>query len=122
MEADLSRFHQIRYTDRWRRDENGQRKLTMREIWVRIEDLPGDSRIVKHFNGGRPRWGDETFLIADLIHAFTGKAHPARPKPAKGSDARETPRRAKIRQQRIREKRIREKARRERSMQKQQKE
>jgi len=85
----------------------------MREIWVRVEDLPGDSRIVKHFNGGRPRWNDDTFLIADLIHAFTGKPHPARPKPKKNVDRRETPERAKIRQQRVREKRMRERQRRQ---------
>ena len=87
MEGDLRRYHGIRYSDRWRFDENGSRRLTLREIWVLMQDLPGDSRVVKHLNGGRPRWDDETFLIADLIHVWTGKPHPARPKPV-GSASR----------------------------------
>ncbi|MFD7045716.1 hypothetical protein [Rhodococcus jostii] len=83
--------------------------LTVREVAVLIRDLPGDSRIVKHYNDGRARWDDETFLIADLIHAMTGKPHPARPKPPKGAaDRRETPQRAKIRRQRIADRRRRQ--------------
>lgn len=82
--------------------------LTLREIAVLVRDLPGDSRIVKHYNDGRARWDDETFLIADLIHAMTGKAHPARPKPPKGADRRETPQRAKVRRQRIADRRRRQ--------------
>lgn len=76
-----------------------------------IEDLPGDARIVKHFNDGRPRWDDETYLISDLIHVLSGKPHPARPKPKAGVDRRETPKRARIRQQRIAERKRRQMAR-----------
>ena len=102
VEADLSRFHQVRYSDRWRFDAEGCRRLTLREIWVRIQELPGDARIVKHYNGGRPRWDDQTYLIADLIQVHTGKAHPARPAPPKDRvDKRETPERARIRVQRV---------------------
>lgn len=111
MEADLRRVYGVRYSDRWRFDLDGTRKLTLREIWVYIQDLPGDSRIVKQYNDGRPRWDDEQFLLADLIHVMSGKPHPARPKPKKGVDRRETPRRAQIRQKRIAEKRRRAMAR-----------
>lgn len=76
-----------------------------------MQDLPGDARLVKHFNEGRPRWDDETFLLADLIHVMSGKPHPARPKPKQGVDKRETPRRAQIRRKRVAEKRRREMAR-----------
>jgi hypothetical protein len=110
VESDLSRFHGIRYTDRWRFDEQGHRKLTIREINVRLTDLPGDARIVKHYNDGKPRWTDEAYLIADLIHVQTGKAHPARPKPKDGIDKRETPQRARIRRQRIAARRKRQMA------------
>lgn len=112
VESDLRRFcGGIRYSDRWRFDEFGCRRLTLREIWVNIQDLPGDSRIVKHFNDGKPRWSDEAFLLSDLIHVMSGKPHPARPKPKQGVDRRETPQRARIRQRRIAEKRRREMAR-----------
>lgn len=111
MEADLSRFHQRRFSDRWRFDEDGTRRLTLREIWVCIEDLPGTSRIVKHYNGGKNRWGDLEFLTSDVVHALTGKAHPARPKPRTlNGDRRETPQRAAIRAKRIAAKRARERA------------
>lgn len=76
-----------------------------------IEDLPGNARVVKHFNDGRPRWDDDTFLLADLIHVMSGKPHPARPKPKQDSDSRETPRRAQIRRKRIAEKNARQRAR-----------
>lgn len=110
MEADLRRVYGVRYSDRWRFDSDGSRRLTLREIWVMLQDLPGDARIVKHFNDGKPRWSDDTFLLADLIHVMSGKPHPARPKPKADVDRRETPRRQKIRRQRIAEKRRREMA------------
>jgi len=107
----LRRVYGVRYSDRWRFDLDGTRKLTLREIWVMLEDLPGDARLVKHFNDGRPRWDDDTFLLADLIHVMSGKPHPARPKPKQGVDRRETPQRARVRAKRIAEKRRREMAR-----------
>lgn len=105
MESDLRRFYGVRYSDRWRFDEDGTRRLTLREIWVYIQDLPNDSRIVKHMNKGRPRWNDETFLIADLIQVWTGKPHPARPKPVEGKSGMDTPRRQEILQKRAARKR-----------------
>ena len=54
--------------------------LTLREIWVRIVDLPGDSAIAAHLNGGTPRWGTAEHLLADIWGALTSKEHPGRPK------------------------------------------
>ena len=81
IEADLSRFHTLRYSDRWRFDENGHRRLTLREIWVRIQTLKGDAELVLLSNDGKPRWDYEHYLLADLFHALTNKPHPWRPKP-----------------------------------------
>ena len=86
--------------------------LTLREIWVRIQQLPATAEIVMLHNDGRPRWGDTEFLLSDIVHVLSGKPHPARPKPRKKE--RETPRRAALRQRRIREKREREARQRER--------
>lgn len=80
--------------------------LTLREIWVQIQQLPATAEIVMLHNEGRPRWSDADFLLADIVHVLSGKPHPARPKPRKRD--RETPRRAALRQRRIAEKRERE--------------
>ncbi|MEU0871653.1 hypothetical protein [Nocardia brasiliensis] len=80
VERDLSRFHHIRYTDRWRHDDTGVPLLTLREIWVRINDLPGDSAIAAYENGGLPRWGTAEHLLADIWGALTGQQHAGRPK------------------------------------------
>lgn len=105
-------YHHLRLTDLWRFDSDGCRRLTLREVWVRLRRLPGDSSLVVHFNDGRPRWDDETYLLSDLIHVMSGKPHPARPKPRKKVvDRRETPRRAAIRRKRIADRKRREMAR-----------
>ncbi|NEW27244.1 hypothetical protein [Nocardia cyriacigeorgica] len=107
LEADLAHHcNGLRYTDRWRYDEHGVPLLTLREIWVRIQQLPGDSELVMLGNDGRPRWSDADFLLSDIVHVLSGKPHPARPKPRKRE--RETPRRAALRRRRIAEKRRRE--------------
>ncbi|MFD3431160.1 hypothetical protein [Nocardia fluminea] len=80
VERDLSRFHHVRYSDRWRYDDAGVPLLTLREIWVRIVDLPGDSAIAVHENGGSPRWGIAEYLLADIWAALSGQPHAARPK------------------------------------------
>lgn len=80
VERDLSRFHRVRYSDRWRVDDAGVPLLTLREIWVRIVDLPGDSAIAVHENGGTPRWGVSEHLLADIWGALTGQPHAGRPK------------------------------------------
>ncbi|WP_280442227.1 hypothetical protein [Nocardia brasiliensis] len=54
--------------------------LTLREIWVRLNDLPGDSSIAAHENNGVPRWGTSEHLLADIWGALTGQPHAGRPK------------------------------------------
>ncbi|UUE23808.1 hypothetical protein LRQ08_21520 [Rhodococcus qingshengii] len=72
---------------------------------MRLRRLPGESALVTHFNGGRPRWDDETYLLADLIHVMSGKPHPARPKPVKMKPT-DTSRREQIKRQYRQRKRI----------------
>ncbi|MFE3196266.1 hypothetical protein ACFXHA_45225 [Nocardia sp. NPDC059240] len=109
VEADLARFFGLRYSDRWRFDAHGYRMLTVREIWVRLRQLPDDARLVIH-SLGRRRWSDESYLLADVFTALTGRAHPARSAPATTPAPAddEAARREQLRLNRIREKRIRE--------------
>lgn len=89
MEADLSRFHHIDYLDRWRFDERGQRRLTLRQIWVRIRYLPPESAVAALERNGELHWSLEAHLLDDLRMVWTGtkekpaKPHPARPQPSK---------------------------------------
>ncbi|MFD3748326.1 hypothetical protein [Nocardia sp. NPDC058633] len=71
--------------------------LTLREIWVRVVDLPPTSAIAVHENGGTPRWGIAEYLLADIWGALTGQAHAARPKSAAQRAMTATRRRAKKR-------------------------
>lgn len=81
MEADLSRYHHIDYRDRWRFDEHGARKLTLRMIWVRVQHLPRESATQIHVNDGKIAWGWHEYLLADIWSVFSGKPHPNRPTP-----------------------------------------
>ncbi|WP_280224926.1 hypothetical protein [Nocardia farcinica] len=96
MERDLSRFHHLRYSDRWRYDEAGRPRLTLREIWVRITDPPGDSALAAHFNHGTPRWGTSEHLLASIWEALVGKPFPARPKPPANQAKTAARRRAEV--------------------------
>ncbi|WP_280393232.1 hypothetical protein [Nocardia wallacei] len=79
LECDLRRLG-IRYSDRWRFDGDGQRKLTLREIWVSIQHLDDRAALVLAANDGKPRWGYTEYLLADLFAVFTRQPHPWRPK------------------------------------------
>lgn len=78
----MSRFG-IRYSDRWRFDANGQRLLTLREIWVRLQYLPDDAPLVTALNDGKRRWSPEGFMLADLIEVISRVPYYARPEVAK---------------------------------------
>jgi len=77
VEADLSRYHQIRYSNRWRFDPDGRRLLTLREIAVRVKYLPPDSATSIALGGSG--WRLEHFLAAHIFQATTGNPHPALP-------------------------------------------
>ncbi|MBB5915277.1 uncharacterized protein YdaU (DUF1376 family) [Nocardia transvalensis] len=79
LEADLRKLG-IRYSDRWRFDEHGQRLLTLREIWASIQYLDDRAALTIAANNGKPRWGYTEYLLADLFTVFTRQQHPWRPK------------------------------------------
>lgn len=81
MEASLQAHYGIDYRDRWRRDEHGRRRLTLRRIGVLVRHLPPDSAVALATGGAG--WTVTDYLISDVFHAHAGKAHPARPKPSK---------------------------------------
>lgn len=76
MEADLSRYYGIDYRDRWRQDEIGRPRLTLRMIAVRVRHLPPDSAVVVAING-EPGWTRDQVLTADVWSALAGKEHAA---------------------------------------------
>ncbi len=79
MEADLSRYYRIDYRDRWRRDAQGRRLLTLRMIAVRVRFLPPASATARALGGAG--WDLGHYLMGDLFHAMSGKPHPGRPVP-----------------------------------------
>lgn len=81
MEADLQRFYGVDYRDRWRHDEHGRRRLTLRRLGALVRHLPPDSATA--VVTGSPGWTTTDYLIADVFHATAGKAHPERPRPSK---------------------------------------
>ena len=74
VESDLSRYHQIRYSDRWRFDSNGGRRLTLRELAARVAHLPPESATSRALGGDG--WRLEDHLLADIYGATAGQAHP----------------------------------------------
>ncbi|CAM3433183.1 hypothetical protein [Tsukamurella hominis] len=90
MESDLSRYHGIDYRDRWRFDENGCRRLTIRMIGVRITTLPADSALNKKFRDGATPWTLTDHLLADLVERLAGIKYLARPGANTEQDEKET--------------------------------
>lgn len=68
------------YRDRWR-FQDGQRRLTFRQIHVHLSYAPYDSPLVIAKNGGRRPHSDAALAIFDLYQELTGKPHPSRPMP-----------------------------------------
>ncbi|WP_109413164.1 hypothetical protein [Mycobacteroides chelonae] len=97
VEADLSTFHHIDYRDRWRRDDEGIRRLTLRMIHVRVRYLPATSALSLHFSKGRSMWDLHAHLLADLNMALTGQKYD-RTGEASGVDQERTTRREKRRE------------------------
>jgi hypothetical protein len=78
VEADLARFYGLDYRDRWRWDEHGDRRLTLRQIFVRVRHLPVDSAVLALEHGHEPVWRLEHVLLADVWQqvAHSKKPHP----------------------------------------------
>jgi len=65
--------------DRWRFDEYGQRRLTLRQIHVRLTYAPYDSPLAIAQNGGRATLSAQDLLLMDVFEAITKQRHPSRP-------------------------------------------
>lgn len=79
MEADLSAHHNgCDLRDYWRRDEHGRRRLTLRQIAVRLRHLPADSATALAELGGTPLPTRLELLVMQLIEATTGEKHALR--------------------------------------------
>ena len=105
MESDLSRYHHLDYTDRWRFSPDGRRLLTLRQIAVRVRHLPPDSACV--IAAGGSGWVVGDFLTAHVFQVLAGQPHPALPKhspvtdPAREKKFRDARARARERQKAI---------------------
>lgn len=79
VESDLHQFWGIDYRDRWRFDEDGRRRLTLRQIHARLSHPPRTSRLAIALNGGKEPQSDAAIAAMDLWEVWTKKRHPSRP-------------------------------------------
>lgn len=82
MEADLARFYGVDYRDRWRRDEDGRRRLTLRRLHVLVTHLPLESVTVALVKG--TPWTRTEHLLDDLrmtVELTIPKKKRTKPKP-----------------------------------------
>lgn len=79
VESDLDRFWDIDYRDRWRFDGNQHRRLTLRRIFVRFDNLPHDSAVAVALNGGSQPLSDSAKAVMDLYEGLLKVRHPSRP-------------------------------------------
>lgn len=80
VESDLDQFWGIDYRDRWRFDGD-RRRLTLRQIHVRLSNLPIDSTVAVALNAGRMHHTNTDLLLMDVWEALSGftRRHPSRP-------------------------------------------
>jgi hypothetical protein len=85
VEADLQRFYGIDYRDRWRRDGDGRRRLTLRRLFVLVRHLPeSDSAVAAELRKHRPYWSLEAHLLDNVRMSLTGSdKKPAKPWPGR---------------------------------------
>jgi len=69
----------VDYRDRWRFDELGRRRLTLRQIHVRLSYCAPDSPLGIAQNGGRRPFNGAELLLMDLYEVLARKRHPSRP-------------------------------------------
>lgn len=88
MEAELQRFCGVDYRDRWRFDEHGRRRLTLRRVFRLFQGFPEtESRLVWLLvNDGQPIWPVTAHIVDDLRIAMTSdKKRQSPPHPARFS-------------------------------------
>lgn len=78
----------IDYRDRWRFDA-GRRRLTLRQIHVRLRNAPYDNALRRAKNNGRTPFSNTDMLLMDVYERLAGQAHPWRPLPAEEKAKRE---------------------------------
>lgn len=68
--------------DLWRFDDDGNPRLTLRQVWVRVRKLPRTSALAILDNGGTEPWSIAEHLAADLwlVHAQANAPKNKRPK------------------------------------------
>lgn len=102
VEADLQRFYGIDYRDRWRLDDAGRRRLTLRRIWVLVKHLPPESAVMTALRDGAAHWTVEAHLLDELRMTLTGsekepaKPHPERPQPGRAARRNDPERQRKL--------------------------
>ena len=79
------RYYNIDLLDLWRKNANGQRKLTPRRIVILIQHLPADSATFIALGGAGWTTGD--YLLADIFHGLARLPHPARPTSESSNDS-----------------------------------
>lgn len=79
VESDLNRLWDLDYRDRFRFDNDGNRRLTLRQIGVRVTNLPMDASLAAKLHGGKAPLTRTDLLLMDLHRDFTGVVHPERP-------------------------------------------
>ena len=89
VESDLNRFWNLDYRDRWRLNADGRRLLTLRQVYVRMQNLPTDSAVAIALNGGKLHRTGTEIVLMDVWEALTHQRHPARPMPAEEAKKRD---------------------------------
>ncbi|WP_374159076.1 hypothetical protein ACEWX3_07590 [Mycobacterium sp. G7A2] len=77
------------YRDRWRFNADGQRKLTLRQINVRLSYALPTSPLAIAQNDGRMPFTSSDLLLMDVFEALTHRPHPSRPMSPAQKAARE---------------------------------
>ena len=79
------------YRDRWRFDADGHRKLTLRQIHVRLKYAATTCALAVAENNGKPVLTATDILLMDVYEAIARKVHPMRPMTAAQRAEREIP-------------------------------
>lgn len=88
VESDLDQYWHIDYRDRWRFDPDGCRRLTLRQIYVRLSNLHSDSALNAAVHE-RPRLSDAALVGMDVYEVLAGRRHRSRPMSVEEKRARD---------------------------------
>lgn len=80
MEADLARFYNVDYRDRWRIGEHGRPRLTLRRLNALVRHLPMDAALVRVENDGAQPWSRVEHLLDELRRHLAALGGDKKPK------------------------------------------